>query len=234
MVSGEFVSMKSLHEKLPSNTTTPLAWGTYASNPNIHFFLCNFIEMSMDRSNTQNVSPALPDATNLSSALANLHKNVWSPNGKYGFSVPTLQGTFPQYTEWTDSWEDFFAKSMKLVMDNEEKSQGPDPEIQELCQAVLQKVIPRLLRPLETGGRKIKPRLIHGDIWDGNVAIDSKTGWSVIFDATCIYAHNEGELTLDFDLRRSDKNSRACAITSMSAQNETLLRSRVSQALSGL
>lgn len=37
-------------------------------------------------------------------------------------------------------------------MKNEEDSQGPDPEVQQLCEATLTKVIPRLLRPLETGG----------------------------------------------------------------------------------
>ena len=181
MVSGEFVSMKTLHDTLPYLTPTPYAWGTYAADPNVHFFLCGFVEMDDD----------LPDVNALAAALAELHTKGLSPNGKYGFPVPTLQGTIPQYTEWTDSWEDFFTKSMKLVMDNEEISQGSDPEVQELCRETLSKVIPRLLRPLETGGRHIQPRLVHGDIWDGNVSTNSETNKPVIFDATCIYGHNE-------------------------------------------
>lgn len=183
MVSGEYVSMKTLHDTLPYFTPTLYAWGTYAADPNVHFFLCGFVEMSDD----------LPDINALSSSLAELHKKGTSPNGKFGFSVPTLQGTIPQYTEWTDSWEDFFTKSFELVMSNEQKSQGPDPEMQELCQATVEKVIPRLLRPLETGGRKIQPRLVHGDIWDGNVSTNTETDVPVIFDATSIYAHNESE-----------------------------------------
>ena len=181
MVSGEFVSMKTLHDTLPYLTPTPYAWGTYAADPNVHFFLCGFVEMDDD----------LPDVNAFAAALAELHTKGLSPNGKYGFPVPTLQGTIPQYTEWTDSWEDFFTKSMKLVMDNEERSQGPDPEVQELCREILSKVIPRLLRPLETWGRHIQPRLVHGDIWDGNVSTNSETNKPVIFDATCIYGHNE-------------------------------------------
>ena len=181
MVSGEFVSMKSLHDTLPHLTPIPFAWGTYAADPNVHFFLCGFVDMADD----------LPDVQALAASLADLHMKGLSPNGKYGFSVPTLQGTIPQYTAWTDTWEEFFSNSIKLVMKNEENSQGPDPELQRLCEAILTKVIPRLLRPLETGGRRIQPRLVHGDIWDGNVSTDVATNTPVIFDATCIYAHNE-------------------------------------------
>lgn len=186
MVSGEYVSMTSLHDTLPTFTPVPVAWGTYAADANVHFFLCGFVEMNDD----------LPDVQLLAASLAELHTRGLSPNGKYGFSVPTLQGTFPQHTEWCDSWEDFFSKSIKRVMENEENSQGPDPEIQALCEGILSKVVPRLLRPLETGGRKIQPRLVHGDMWDGNVSTNVSTDTPVIFDATCIYAHNERTLSI--------------------------------------
>ncbi|XMA09023.1 hypothetical protein WAI453_001814 [Rhynchosporium graminicola] len=56
------------------------------------------------------------------------------------------------------------------------------------------KVIPRLLRPLETEGRTVVPRLVHGDLWDGNASVDVSTGSPLIFDATPLYAHNEYEL----------------------------------------
>ena len=181
MVSGEFASMKLLHEMVQHLTPTPIAWGTYDGDPNIHFFLCAFVDMAGD----------IPNPLALGEGLAELHMKGLSPNGKYGFSVPTLQGTIPQYTEWSDSWEEFFTNSIKKVFEAELKSQGSDPEILALEEAIITKVIPRLLRPLETGGRKIEPRLIHGDIWDGNVSTNIATNFPVIFDATCIYAHNE-------------------------------------------
>lgn len=181
MVSGEFESMSLLYKTLPRLVPTPYAWGTYAADPNIHFFLCGFVEMTDD----------LPDVQALSALLAELHSKGVNPEGKYGFPVPTLQGTIPQYTGWEDSWETFFSKSISIVMTNEERSQGSDPEMQELCKATLEKVVPRLLRPLETGGRSIQPRLVHGDIWDGNVSTNLETNTPVIFDATSIYGHNE-------------------------------------------
>jgi protein-ribulosamine 3-kinase len=183
MVSGEFVSMSALHAAAPDLTPIPIAWGTYAVDPNVHFFLCSFVAMTDD----------IPDIKLFPVRLAELHKNNVSPNGKYGFSVPTYQGTIPQETAWTDSWEEFFSNSMKRILAVEEKSQGEDPELKRLAEALFRLVIPRLLRPLETGGRKIAPRLVHGDIWDGNTSTDVATGNPVIFDATCIYAHNESK-----------------------------------------
>ncbi|KAL8976837.1 MAG: hypothetical protein Q9205_007239, partial [Flavoplaca limonia] len=184
MVSGEFESMKALHGASQELTPEPIAWGTFAQADHVHFFLCEFVKMSND----------LPNVEASMKMLAGLHANSSSPNGKYGFHVPTLQGTVPQFAEWTESWEDFFTKSIQLVFENEESSQGPDPEVQHLCKETLEKVVPRLLRPLETGGRHIKPCLIHGDLWDGNTSTTVETDQPVIYDATCLYAHNEFEL----------------------------------------
>ncbi|KAL8759838.1 MAG: hypothetical protein Q9199_000485 [Rusavskia elegans] len=173
--------MKALHSASLDLTPEPIAWGTFAEADHVHFFLCEFDDMTDD----------LPDVEASMKMLAELHAKTSSPNGKYGFHIATLQGTIPQFVEWTESWEDFFTKSIKLVFENEERSQGPDEEVQHLCNEIISKVLPRLLRPLETGGRSIEPRLIHGDIWDGNTSTDVATNLPVIYDATWIYAHNE-------------------------------------------
>ncbi|KAL9012660.1 MAG: hypothetical protein Q9173_002584 [Seirophora scorigena] len=184
MVWGEYESMSALHSISPELTPAPITRGTFAQAENVYFFLCAFVDMTDD----------LPDVDTSMKMLAELHSQSSAPNGKYGFHVPTLQGTFPQFTEWTESWEDFFTKSLSMVFDNEERSQGSDEEVQHLCRETLSKVVPRLLRPLETGGRHIEPRLIHGDLWDGNTSAEVATNTPVIYDATCIYAHNEMEL----------------------------------------
>lgn len=59
---------------------------------------------------------------------------------------------------------------------------------------VITSVIPLLLGPLESDGRIVKPSLIHGDLWDGNIGTDYETGNIYIFDAGAYYAHNEMEL----------------------------------------
>lgn len=182
MVSGEYFSQSTLYAAVPDFTPKPYAWGTYAADPNIHFFLCAFVNMDEDE---------LPNVQKVAQGLANLHRSLVSPTGKYGFPVATLQGRVPQFVQWTDTWEEFFSCSFLRLCVNEEAAQGLDPEMRTLEEAIFRKVIPRLLRPLETGGRSIRPVLVHGDIWDGNVATDLDTNNPVIFDSTCIFAHNE-------------------------------------------
>lgn len=55
----------------------------------------------------------------------------------------------------------------------------------------LEKVVPRLLLPLQSKGRVLKPSLLHGDCWDGNTATDKNTGEAFVFDVCSFYGHNE-------------------------------------------
>jgi protein-ribulosamine 3-kinase len=181
MTAGEFASMSTLHGVLPKFVPTPLGYGSYESDPDIHFFICKLVNMTDD----------IPEIQAFCKTLAQLHLKGISPNGKYGFPVHTYKGTIPQYKEWHDTWEESFHHSLKWFVYAEEKSQGPDREMEELCQGIFDKVIPRLLRPLETGGRHLQPRLIHGDIWAGNCSTDVDTNLPIIYDGASLYAHNE-------------------------------------------
>ena len=181
MVSGEFCSMTTLHQVIPDSTPAPIAWGTYASNQNIHFFLCHFVD----------VIDEVPEVEAFTAKVAELHVNSTSPNDQFGFPVPTYMGEMAQYHEWTESWEDFFTLSMRRLMSAIEEAQGQDQELKDLFEKTMRIVVPRLLRPLETGGRHIKPSLVHGDLYSGNVSVNVETGRPVLYDATCLYAHNE-------------------------------------------
>ena len=181
MMLAEFISMTTLHQAIPDSTPAPIAWGTYASTSEIHFFLCHFLDF-IDET---------PEIETFTAKVAELHAESSSPNGKYGFPVPTFMGQMAQYNSWTDSWEKFFTLSMERLMATIEESKGPDEELKKLFEQTMSKVVPRLLRPLETGGRQIKPCLVHGDLYSGNVSIDAKTGRPVMYDAACLYAHNE-------------------------------------------
>ena len=65
------------------------------------------------------------------------------------------------------------------------------PEFDVVCRLTLDKVVPRLLLPLQAEGRILKPCLTHGDCWDGNTAMDAKMDTAFIFDVCLSYGHNE-------------------------------------------
>lgn len=139
------------------------------------------------------MSGGIPSAAKFTELVAKLHKQNPSPTGQFGFPLVTYGGRNPQFFPVTKSWEECFSTGMKMIFDQEEETQGPDEELAVLRKGFFELVIPRLLRPLETEGRTLTPRLVHGDLWDGNISVDIKTGKSVIFGATPLYAHNECE-----------------------------------------
>jgi protein-ribulosamine 3-kinase len=181
MVHSEFESMQAIHNLTPEFAPKPIAWGSYSSVPDTHFFLCEYREMIEE----------MPDPEVFASRLARLHQTSKSPTGKFGFHMTTYSGNQPQPTDWEASWEAYFAKNLRFALDLEIEAKGYDPEFDKLVPAIFDKVIPRLLRPLETEGRSVKPSLVHGDLWYANSGIDPDTNQPIVFDACCFYAHNE-------------------------------------------
>ena len=173
--------MKALHAVIPANIPQPLAWGTYADDPKKHFYLAEFCDMKDE----------LPNVSNFVSIIAQLHENSGSPTGKFGFHVTTYAGNQPMDNTWCVTWEEFFIRAMWRTVQNEISVQGESNELYDLTQKLCTTVVPRLLRPLETGDRKIKPSLVHGDLWHGNVAIEVENDNTILFDGCALYAHNE-------------------------------------------
>ncbi|WEW60611.1 hypothetical protein PRK78_006098 [Emydomyces testavorans] len=194
MVHGEFESMKAIYAVIPDFVPKPIAWGSYASIPDTHFFLSEYRGMTHDK----------PDPKEFTVRLAKLHKNSKSPNNKFGFHVTTYSGNLPQLNEWEESWEAYFTKSMKWALKLELEKGGPDPEFDLLLPILFDTVIPRLLRPLESEGRSVKPSLVHGDLWHANSGLETDMGKPLVFDACCFYAHNESTLAHAYMLNQDE------------------------------
>lgn len=185
MAKGEYEGDKAMHAVIPNNVPKPLAHGTYEKDPNRHFYLCEFHEMDDE----------MPSAQQFVAVVAELHKKSVSPTGKFGFNCTTHAGNHPLQNEWCDNWEEFFTRQLREEVEWERGVQGQDSEMDELLEALFSKVIPRLLRPLQTGGRSIKPSLCHGDLWHGNVGVDMGTDEPILYDPCATYAHNEYDMT---------------------------------------
>ncbi|KAJ5736390.1 Fructosamine/Ketosamine-3-kinase [Penicillium malachiteum] len=185
---GEYQSMKAIYDVVPDFVPNPIAFGSYDRAPETHFFLCEFRELT-DRG----IPGSMPDPLDFAALLSALHEKSISPTGKFGFHVTTYAGNLPQFVGWEDSWETFFAKSMRQALDLEIAMKGPSEELAELSCVLFERVMPRLLRPLESNGRVIKPSLVHGDLWYGNSGVETDSNRPLVFDACGFFAHHECE-----------------------------------------
>lgn len=60
----------------------------------------------------------------------------------------------PQNNAWTKKWEDYYVRGVKDFMKQEQAVHGRSNELEELLVLFFEKVVPRLLRPLEWGDRR--------------------------------------------------------------------------------
>jgi len=139
-------------------------------------------------------SPGLPDAAKLGSRLAEMHEKSESPTGMFGFEPQTYDGARIQSVAWDPSWTSFFSKLLAEAYRQDTETNGVWPELERVYERVQSRLIPRLIGALESDGRSIKPTLIHGDLWEGNIGNEAETGDPWIFDCAAYYAHNEMEL----------------------------------------
>ena len=179
---GEFASQEAMYRYIPNMVPKPIISGQYASDPKMYFYLCEFVEMTEE----------IPRPPKFCARLASLHlQSMEDSPGKYGYDFNTTQGNIPLDNTWHDSWADFFANAMEHMIKQEAATQGSSQEIEKLKPALINKVIPRLLRPLETGEERIKPCLVHGDLWHGNTSVSVESGEPYVFDSCVLWAHNE-------------------------------------------
>ena len=136
-----------------------------------------------------------PDFVKFTQRLAEINRESVSPTGKFGFHMTTCHARLRQITDcWEDSWAVFYGKQLARMIKLDEEENGEWPEFRMICQLVLDKVVPGVLGPLQSGGRSIKSCLVHGDLWDENTPTDAATGEPFSFGAGSFYAHNEYEI----------------------------------------
>ncbi|KAI0147141.1 Fructosamine kinase-domain-containing protein [Xylariaceae sp. FL1272] len=173
MLEGEYESMKLIHKFVPYFSPKAMDSGKCADSDQ-YFSLYSFHDL-------QKGDPDIPRFTEAVAQLHNLSAKA-SPDGKFGFHVTTYNDILPQDNASSDSWEEFYVRGMRHMLNVEKERRGLNPELEELSTPVLEKVIPRLLWPMETGGRSIRPVLIHCDLWLGNVSTQKDSGDPLVYD----------------------------------------------------
>lgn len=109
-------------------------------------------------------------------------------NGQFGFIVDNTIGSTKQPNQWMDNWLDFFREQR---LRHQARLTG-DPEIIDL----VDKLCTNLDLYFEDVQGDIKPSLIHGDLWSGNIS--GCQGDVTIFDPASYYAHHEAEFGMSW------------------------------------
>ena len=122
--------------------------------------------------------------------LANLHKRT---NQYFGFDYDNTIGEMPQYNainQSVTSWSFFFWEyrllfQIKYALKNKLISHKEYTKL-----LLIKSKLKNLL------SNSIKPSLLHGDLWSGNVI--SGINGPVFIDTSCYYGHSEADLALTY------------------------------------
>lgn len=186
MLNGEAMSSLMIYDLMPDFIPKPVGFGAYQQEQAAYFYLSEFVDMDV-------TTP--PDPVEWTKRLANMHKQSQPPAGQFGFPVKTCDGKIAHTTDWEESWAVFYRTLFLGVCKRDIEANGSWPELELATEQIANAVIPQLLDNLKmSDGQKIKPCIIHGDLWEGNMGISKETNKSLLFDAGSYFAHNEMEL----------------------------------------
>ncbi|KAM0754328.1 Ketosamine-3-kinase [Meredithblackwellia eburnea MCA 4105] len=121
----------------------------------------------------------------LAELLAELHLSPVPERQQFGFPVPTYCGVTEQDNTQEDTWAKFYSKRR---IENILRRIGDD-ELSAVGAALVERVIPRLLENVD-----VRPSLLHGDLWSGNVAFSKNNKGPFTFDPASYYGHSEADL----------------------------------------
>ncbi|KAK0199238.1 fructosamine kinase PKL/CAK/FruK, partial [Desarmillaria ectypa] len=175
---GEVESLKAINAAAPGLAPKVIASGIDNGHP---YFISDYKDFGSLSDNA---------GAELGKRLATeLHQ--YSSDRGFGFHVPTFCGATRMKNGWFDTWEECYSE---MIGDLLNQLKGEGGRYDKLCRKgdeIKARAIPQLLGPL-----KIKPALLHGDLWSGNTGLERLTGKPIIFDPSSFYGHNEADLAI--------------------------------------
>lgn len=140
------------------------------------------------------------DRNALGAGLAQIHAadapDDWQ---HFGFPLEGCCGACPQKNNaagaqmnWVDFWRDYrLGDQLRMLRRNSPS----DNDVQELGKQVMER-LPELFEPLGEP-ESIKPSLLHGDLWSGNINA-LRDGSPVIIDPATYYGHYEADHGMNY------------------------------------
>ena len=126
--------------------------------------------------------------TLLGEQLAAMHRVTAD---RFGWEIDNTIGATHQPNAWQQNWVDFWREQRLGYQLELAAKNGYGGELQTLGEKLLVEM------PVLFSGRDIKPSMLHGDLWGGNVA-GLKEGSPVIFDPAFYYGDRETDLAMTY------------------------------------
>ncbi|KAI0518491.1 Fructosamine/Ketosamine-3-kinase [Xylaria bambusicola] len=186
MMKGAFEAENALYDVIPEYVPRPVSYGTYMTHPDLHFYICDFVDLVDE----------VPSPAVWAEAAATLHKRSRWPTGQFGFHCPGHVANVLIDNIWDSSWESVWTHQMRSLLRQDEAIHGVDEKYSELQATFFDVVIPTYLRPLESNGRSITPCLVHSNLWPGNIKPRADSNTVCMFDSCACWGHHEAELAV--------------------------------------
>ncbi len=175
LLCSEYASLRDLHRLGLNHYPTVLG---FESDPSGAMLALEYVDLSPFDNKT---------AASAATVLAKQHKITanrfgWHRDGYIGFS--------PQTNIWEDDWARFFtqrrlAPQLRLALKS-----GLSADVASLVEKVMRQFEQRL------DCSSIKPSLLHGDLWFGNLSYVAKTQRPLFYDPAPYYGDPEADIAM--------------------------------------
>jgi len=174
MFEAEFAGLEELARTQTLRVPTPVVCGQSEGHS---FLVLEYLEFGHSNPSSERI---------LGERLAQLHRQ---PQPFFGWYRNNTIGSTPQHNNKSDDWLSFW-RDRRLGFQLELAAQNS-------YGGKLQASGERLRSDMDVlfGNYRPSPSLLHGDLWAGNAAVDSK-GCPVIFDPACYYGDREADLAM--------------------------------------
>lgn len=128
------------------------------------------------------------DQAELGAQLAAMHRHTVK---QFGWDIDNTIGSTPQRNHWDGSWLSFWREQRLGYQLTLAAQQGYGGDLQRLGDRLMDET------PTILGERQVKPSMLHGDLWGGNVAALAD-GTPVIYDPAFYFGDRETDLAMTY------------------------------------
>lgn len=119
-------------------------------------------------------------------ALAEQHK---LSNLNFGWGSDNYIGLTPQPNHWKDHWVDFFREQRLLPMLDRASQRGLSQNSAQAAHEIVANLDELL-------SHQVVPALVHGDLWSGNLSLDTENRKPLFFDPAPYYGDREVDIAM--------------------------------------